>query len=161
MVQKHKKMSIIYNLYQQFMSNPDGHALFTKAVCQTAPYFSTIDPLVEEIRPGYSRVSMKKTKEVHNHIQTVHAIAMANLCELAMGMAIEASIPENKRWIPFNMNISYLKKAETDLTATCHLETPDWANIKDLPLNISVKDTNDVEVVTATITLRISDKKKK
>ena len=154
-------MSQIYNLYQQFTANPNGNALFTQAVCQTAPYFSTIDPLVEEIKPGYSRVSMKKKREVENHIQTVHAIAMANLCELAMGMAIEGSIPNDKRWIPINMNISYLKKAGTDLTATCHLEMPDWSTVKDLPLNISVKDTNDVEVVTATITLRISDKPQK
>ena len=38
-------------------------------------------------------MSLRKRRAVLNHIGTVHAIAMANLCELACGMLMEVTIP--------------------------------------------------------------------
>ena len=48
---------------------------------------------------------------MHNHIGTVHAIALCNLAELSAGVMTDATIPASMRWIPKGMTVEYLKKA--------------------------------------------------
>ena len=50
---------------------------------------------------------------MHNHIGTVHAIALCNGLEAAMGALAEATIPSDKRWIPKGMEVAYTAKATT------------------------------------------------
>jgi len=102
---------------------------------------------------------MKKRPAVHNHLKTVHAIASCNLCEFAAGICMEASIPAHRRWIPIGMQVSYLKKAKTNLTATCDLSHVDWDNCKEVICEVPVLDKDGVEVVKALITMKVSDKK--
>ena len=126
-------------------------------VSRKAPFFKSIRPQIEELRPNFIKVSMRKRKAVHNHIKTVHAIAMCNICEYAMGICAEVSIPSHRRWIPMGMEVAYLKKATTNLTATCDLSNTDW-NQSEVPCFVSVKNTEGIEVMTATITLKVTDK---
>jgi len=154
-------MNRILKLHKKFNAYPFGQIFFSKFVARMAPYFTTINPIIEEIRSGYIEVSMKKRRRVENHIKTVHAIAMCNLCEFAGGIVTEATIPKHKRWIPIGMEVAYLKKAKTNLTAICDIGNVDWDNIDVLPCFVSVRDTANVEVVTATISMKISDKKVK
>ena len=151
-------MGQLIDLYNSISSDEGGKAKFAELVCQMAPYFSTIYPEVIELRPGYSEWSMKKRREVENHLSTVHAIAVCNLCEITAGLCMEASIPENKRWIPTGLNIKYLHKAKTDLRAICVLENVDWANEQDLDLEVVVLDTDNKEVAIAIVPMRIGDK---
>ena len=143
-----------YNKIQQY---PFGKKIFSYMVSRKAPFFKSIRPQIEELRPNFIKVSMRKRKAVHNHIKTVHAIAMCNICEYAMGICAEVSIPSHRRWIPMGMEVAYLKKATTNLTATCDLSNTDW-NQSEVPCFVSVKDTKGVEVMTATITLKVTDK---
>lgn len=39
-------------------------------------------------------------RAVHNHLGTVHAIALCNLAELVMGLLVDAATPADMRWIP-------------------------------------------------------------
>lgn len=73
---------------------------------------------------------------------------------------MEASIPKNRRWIPVGMNVSYLHKAKTDLTATCDLSNVDWEKCEQVECEVSVLDTEGTEVVHATIFMKVSDRKK-
>ncbi|HEY9120475.1 MAG TPA: DUF4442 domain-containing protein [Marinobacter sp.] len=41
----------IIRLYNRMRSLPLGKTLFSRAVCQTAPYFSSISPHVESLEP--------------------------------------------------------------------------------------------------------------
>jgi len=154
-------MSTLLKTYRRFSSRPFGKKLFSLAVCWRAPYFRTIRPRVEELQPGFGRISMKNRRAVHNHIRTVHAIAMCNLCELTAGLTIDVSLPSHKRWIPMGMEVAYLHKAKTNLTATCQFELPDWEQINDFTIAVSVKDIHDQEVMKAHIKMKVSDKKKK
>lgn len=43
------------------------------------------------------------------------------------GICAEASIPIHRRWIPMGMEVAYLKKATTNLMATCDLSDVDWS----------------------------------
>ena len=102
---------------------------------------------------------MRKRKAVQNHIGTVHAIAMANLCELAAGLVTEVTIPQGMRWIPRGMTIEYLKRAETHLTAAAHLDKNEWLGAQSIGVPVTVSDANGQEVVRAVVTMYISPRR--
>ena len=77
-----------------------GKGAFSLAMGLKAPYFLTIVPSLVELRPNYAEVRIRKWWGVHNHIGTVHVIAVANGLELAMGALAEATVPAQLRWIP-------------------------------------------------------------
>lgn len=129
-------------------------------MCRRAPYFATIKPYFLELAPFVCRIGMRKRRGVENHIRTVHALAMGNLCELAAGMVTEVTIPASLRWIPRGMTIEYLRKAETDVTATARLTKTEWAQgPESVGVPVSVVDASGTEVVRAVITMHISAKK--
>lgn len=150
-------MNRVLKLYNKAKKYPFGKRIFSYMVSRAAPYFTTIRPQIEELRPNFIKVNMRKRGAIHNHLKTVHAIAMCNLCEYAMGICTESSIPNHRRWIPMGMEVAYLKKATSSLTATCDLSDADW-NQSEVPCFVSVKNTDGVEVMTAIITLKVTDK---
>jgi acyl-coenzyme A thioesterase PaaI-like protein len=156
---KGKKMNRLINTYQKCAKLPAGKRIFSKLICLKAPYFGTIKPLFKELRPGYCEVTMKKRRAVHNHIKSVHAIAMCNLSELTAGTMLEATLPQSMRWIPKGMAVEYLKIAKTDLKAVCKISTADLDQPQELPMTVQVTDTSDAEVFRAVITMHLSKKK--
>ncbi len=148
-----------YRMYRRLTRWPLGHWLFTRMVCLQAPYFSSIRPLFRDLRPRSCTVFMRKRRRVKNHIGTVHALAMGNLCELAAGLVMESTLPTDMRWIPRGMNIEYLRKAETDVTATATLVEQVWGAAGDVPVVVSVQDTRKHEVVKATIAMYVSPRR--
>jgi acyl-coenzyme A thioesterase PaaI-like protein len=145
-------------LYNKLAPYPGGRWLFSQLVSWRAPYFASIGGVFESLRAGFVEVHLKKRRKVHNHIGTVHALAIGNLCELAAGTLIEASLPKHLRWIPKGMQISYLKKAATDLRAICQIEHPELLQAGDLPMKVDVFDRHNVIVVSAVITMWLSDR---
>lgn len=137
---------------------PGGTRLFSAAVSLKAPYFATIRPLIETLEVGHIGVSMKKRRSVQNHIGTVHAIACCNLCEVAAGTLIEATLPTHLRWIPKGMTVRYLKKAETDLTATIDIDPAALNTVGDVIMPVKVTDRHGVVVVEADINMYVSQK---
>lgn len=93
-----------------------------------------------------------------NHIGTVHAIAMANLCELVAGAMTEVSVPRSMRWIPRGMKIDYLAKAETDLTGEATLPVIRDGEAQDIVVPVAVTDKSGKQVVLACITMYLSPK---
>lgn len=145
----------IIRLYNRMNRLPMGRTLFSRAVCQTAPYFSSISPQVESLEPRRCVVTMKKRRKVTNHLKTVHAIAMCNMAELAGGLMTDASIPQGARWIPSGMSVKYLKKAKTDLTATADGSELDWSQAGTVQVPVSVTDKSGQEVFHALIDMNI------
>lgn len=149
----------VLSLYRKLESMPLGGAIFARALCMQAPYFSTIAPSFGKLAPGEVVVRMKNRRAVHNHIGTVHALAVGNLCELAAGTMMEVTVPSTHRWIPKGMNIEYLKKAETDLEARCTWDgAVDDVGIE-VPVTVHVTDAKGVEVTRAVIRMWVSPKK--
>lgn len=148
------------SLYQSFGRYPMGKTLFSRALCLKAPYFSSIRPLVAELRPGHCEVHMRKRRAVTNHIGTVHAIAMCNMAELSGGLVTEVSLPAALRWIPKGMTVEYLKKAETDLVATARpLVAIAGFTGGEFPVEVLVKDQTGDTVFRARIAMWVSAKK--
>jgi len=136
-----------------------GRWLFARTVSKRAPYFGTIKPRFLDLQPRLCRASMRKRRAVENHIGTVHALAMGNLCELAAGMCTEVTIPVGMRWIPRGMTIEYLAKATTDVIATARLDKTEWTGAENVAVPVSVTDANGKEVVRAVISMYVSLRK--
>lgn len=151
-------MSNVLKIYNKVSALPMGKKIFSRAVSLKAPYFGTINPHFNELKFGKCELSIKKRRKVENHLKSVHAIAMANMCELAGGICTEVTIPDNMRWIPGSMNIEYLKIARTDLRALCEIKNTDWKNGNNYPVTVHIFDTNNTEVVRSTIQMYITEK---
>lgn len=147
-------------LWKIFGKNNFGKWLVSKIVCLKAPYFSSIKPRFISIEPGRVEVAIKKRRRVHNHIKTVHAIAMCNAAELAGGTCIDVSLSSQFRWIPVGMTVQYLKMAKTDLRIVCEVQDHQWSEPQNVIMPVSVLDEIGEEVFHADITMRISEKKR-
>ena len=151
-----------FALRKKLPDNALGNVLFSLGLVAKAPYFGTVLPLVQEMEPGYARVTAPNWFGVHNHIGTFHAIAACNLAEAAMGVLMEATTPTSHRWIPKAMQTAYLTKATTRLTAEARLaDDVDFDAITtgtDVTVSVSIVDTKGVEVVHCDITTWVTPK---
>lgn len=147
-------------MWRRLEAVPLGKAIFSRIICWKAPYFGSIRPRFEELRPGYSRVSMRKRRAVTNHIGTVHAIAMCNLAELAAGTMTEITIPASMRWLPKGMAVEYLKKAASDVEAHASVGEIAEGPGRDVPVTVEVKDRAGEVVCRAVITMWVSPRRK-
>ncbi len=132
-----------------------GPEMFSKGIAQVAPYFSTIDPEVIDLKPGYCEVMLRNQKKVHNHIGTVHAIAMCNAAELAGGMTTDVSIPKGARWIPQGMTVEYIAKAKTDLKVVCDASDVDFSQAGKIIVSVGAFDTKGTKCFNADITMNV------
>ena len=157
-------MPTVLDLWRRSQKLPQGARLFSLAFAQKAPYFATIHPRFRDIRPNYAELVIPKRRGVHNHLGTVHAIALCNGLEAAMGALAEASIPADKRWIPKGMTVSYTAKATSDITCTAETEPEQWTGDAvpdsgaDLPVTVrGVRDDGTV-VIEGVIDLWVTPK---
>ena len=153
-------MSNTLALYQRYSRWPFGNRLVSAALGIRAPYFSTIHPLILELAPGLCRVQIKDRRSVRNHFGTIHAGAMCTLSELTGGLAVDASLPQNLRWIPKEMTVRYVKKARGTLTAICSFE-PGILVPGDVPIPLQIMDSSGESVLHASILFYISERKAK
>jgi acyl-coenzyme A thioesterase PaaI-like protein len=144
-------------VFQRFGGSAFGRWLFSRLVCRQAPFFATISPLVDELAPGLCVVRLRDRRRVRNHIGTVHAIALCNAAELAGGLAIDAAVAANQRWIPKGMTVRYLRKASGTLVATARVRVPDAdAPAQDAHAIVEVRDGSGETVFDADITMWVS-----
>ncbi|CAN5690755.1 hypothetical protein BH11ACT8_BH11ACT8_18060 [soil metagenome] len=138
-----------------------GKRAFSFAFSQKAPYFSTIRARFVELRPGYVELVIPKRRAVHNHIGTVHAIALCNGLEAAMGALAEATIPDDKRWIPQGMEVTYTAKATSDITCIAETTPEQWTG-DDPEVAVRVRGVREdgTVVIEGVIRLHVTPKKK-
>lgn len=153
-------MSDTMDLYRKVTALPFGKSLFSFIFAQKAPYFWSVRPQVREVRPHHAELTIGKRRAVQNHIGTVHAIAVCNGLEAAMGLLAEATTPKDKRWIPKGMEVSYPAKSTTDLLCTADTDPADWEQGGDVPVRVRAIREDGTVVVEGVITIYVSDRKK-
>ena len=147
--------------WQRLQRWPAGEWLFSRAVCWRAPYFATIAPRITRLEPNLCEARLRDRRAVHNHIGTVHAIALCNLAELCAGVMTDASLPPGMRWIPKGMSVRYLKKARGTLRgcARPEFEPRAAAEAYGLPVLVEVRDAADEVVFDARVEMWLSPSK--
>ena len=78
-------MTAVLDLWRKTSALPLGNRVFSIAFSQKAPYFASIRPRFTVIEPDRAELVIRKRRRVHNHLGTVHAIALCNGLEAAMG----------------------------------------------------------------------------
>src|ERR1700712_4929817 len=131
-------MSQVLSLWQKCASIPVvGTRVFSFAFAQKAPYFFSVRPRFRVLEPNRAELLVPDRRGVHNHLGTVHAIALCNGLEAAMGALAEATIPSTKRWIPKGMTVSYTAKAVGDITCIAETDAEQWTSSDpDLPVRV-------------------------
>lgn len=141
-------MPTVLHLWNRLSPLPGGARLFSVAFSRKAPYFATIRPRFTVLEPNHVELVVPRRRRVHNHIGTVHAIALCNGLEAAMGALAEATIPADKRWIPKGMEVTYTAKATSDITCIAETDAAQWTGDEpDLPVRVrGVRDDGTVVV---------------
>ena len=148
-----------FDLYQRIAKLPAGKRLFSLLYSVKAPYFATVRPVVREVRPNYAELSIRNRKRVHNHIGTLHAIAVCNGLEAAMGLVAAATCPADKRWLPRGLQVSYLAKSTTDLLCIAETDPAQWAATPgDVDIKVKAVRTDGVVVVEGVIPVYVTEK---
>ena len=152
-------MPDVLQLWNKLSPLPQGERLFSIAFSQIAPYFATISPRFTVVEPNRAELVIRKRRKVHNHIKTVHVIAICNGLEAAMGALAEASVPADKRWIPKGMEVAYTAKATSDITCIAETDPEQWGgDDPDLPVRVRGVREDGTVVVEGVIRLWVTPK---
>ncbi|MHA6204557.1 hotdog fold domain-containing protein [Dyella soli] len=155
-------MSQALSLYRRLLAVPGGRWLYGRLISFKAPYFATIAPRFVALEPGRCAVDIRDRRRVHNHIGTVHAIALCNVAELTAGMMTDVTIPPAMRWIPRGMTVEYLAKARGTMHAVAMPmgAATESASGYAWPVAVRVHDDGGQEVFRARIDMWVAPRAK-
>lgn len=142
-------------LWTRLTPLPGGKALFSFLLGRMTPYSGSIGARVAELTSGFCRVTLRDRRRVRNHLGSIHAIALANLAEMASGLAVLVGLPANVQGIVTGFSISYLKKARGLLTAECRAERLDVTVEQEYEAAVAVTDAQGDVVARATARWRL------
>ena len=152
-------MPAVLTLWNKLSALPQGERLFSLVFSRKAPYFATIRPRFTVVEPNRAELVIGKRRRVHNHIGTVHAIALCNGLEAAMGALAESTIPRGKRWIPKGMEVAYTAKADSDITCIAETDPAQWTSgDPELPVRVRGVRRDGTVVVEGVIRLWVTEK---
>lgn len=136
-------------LWKKLHTLPCGKWLFSRALGKKIPYTGSIGSIVEELEPGYAKVSMRDRKCVRNHLRSVHAVALMNLAEFTSGLATIGALPSTLRGILVGFRIEYLKKARGKLTATSRCAVPNTTERVEHTVEVQIQNADGDTVCRA------------
>jgi acyl-coenzyme A thioesterase PaaI-like protein len=130
---------------------PGGKMLFSRMVGRMAPYTGSIHPYVSVLRSGYCEVQMHDRRNVRNHLDCIHAVALANLAEVAGNLALAYSLPDDARFIVSGMDIEYVKKARGTITGIGESPVPRTSVRAQFDVPVTLRDAKGDEVARAVL----------
>jgi acyl-coenzyme A thioesterase PaaI-like protein len=109
-------------LWRRLAPLPGGKTVFSFLLGWMTPYSGSIGARVAELAPGYCRATLRERRRIRHQLGAIHAMALANLAEMAGGLAVLVGLAPGIQGIVTGCSITYLKKARGRLTAECRAE---------------------------------------
>jgi uncharacterized protein (TIGR00369 family) len=156
-----KPGNFIRDSWDRLSRLPGGKALFSRLVGTAAPYTGSMGARVKELSRGYARVELADRRKVRNHLDCIHAIALANLAELTGNVAVAYTLPDDARFIVAGMSIEYLKKARGTITGTASCPLFGSSEKSEHDIEVSMTDRSGDEVARATLRTLVGPKKRR
>ena len=143
-------------LWRRLAGLPGGAWLFSRFLGRMVPYSGTLGAKVVRLDPGHALVGLRDRRRVRNHLGSVHAIALANLGELASGLATLTALPPGVRGIVTGIRVEYLKKARGPLVAETRVDMPPIRSVTDYQVLADIRDRDEVVVARVHATWRLA-----
>ena len=150
--------NIVRALWDKLEPLPGGKRLFSKLIGKVAPYTGSIDARVQELKPGYSKITLQDKPRLRNHLDCVHAVALVNLAEVTGNLALSYMLPDEARFIVAGLSIEYIKKSRGVITGTCHSPLIRTAEKKEYPIDVIMKNSSGEIVATAKLQTLVGPK---
>jgi acyl-coenzyme A thioesterase PaaI-like protein len=141
--------------WARLSGKPGGRWLFSRMVGRMAPYTGTLRARVDTLEPGYARVVLRERRGLRNHLRSVHAIALANLGELASGLAGTMAMPAGVRGIPVSLTIDFIRKARGTLTAEGRARLPAVDGPTDAEVSAEIRNAEGDVVANVRVLWRL------
>jgi len=108
--------------------------LVTKAVGETIPFVDTAGCFVEAYRPRRVAVRLDNEQRLRNHLEGLHAAALALLAETATGLVVALNVPDGSSPLLRTMDVSFDEFARSAVRAEATLTDDEGAQIQSRPL---------------------------
>jgi acyl-coenzyme A thioesterase PaaI-like protein len=96
--------------------------LLNRVMSRAVPFNAPHHIRIISIRPGSTKVLLPYRRVNKNHVNGIHACALATLCEFTIGMSLITLISESRyRIILKNLNLEYHYQAKMDVIAEFEL----------------------------------------
>ena len=142
----------LLRIWSRCQKLPMGKFIFSRILGMTIPYTGSIKAHVESLEPGRAVVVLADRRRVRNHLDSVHAIALANMAELSTGLAMISGLPHGVNAILVGLTVSYEKKARGELRAECQCSVPRGDVRQEVAIDTEITDQNGDVVTRATAT---------
>src|SRR5262249_42216239 len=134
---------------------PFGRAIFRRLFRAQVPYSGSIRATVLVLEPGHAQLAMQDRRTLRNHLGSIHAAALANLGELASGLAMTTAVPAGVRAIALGLSCEYVKKARGTLVAESRVQVPEVRGDLDHEVTAEIRDGQGEVVATARVRWRL------
>ena len=150
--------AMLRQTWQRLSPLPGGKWLFSRILGRMVPYTASIGATVTALEPGFARVELRDRRRVRNHLDSIHAVALMNLGEVATGLAMLVGLPATVRGIVTGLSITFLKKARGRLTAECRCPIPTVTADQTYDAEATITDVAGDVVARATAHWRLGPK---
>jgi acyl-coenzyme A thioesterase PaaI-like protein len=133
--------------YWHILENkPFGKAIFSYVVGYLIPYTGSIKPYIMQAKQGFAEVILHDKKSVRNHLNSIHAIALANLGEVTTGIALHFSLNNHARAILTELKVIFLKKARGVIYSRAQINMEEIKKFGEITIKATLSDHTREEI---------------
>lgn len=141
----------LLNRWTSLIAQPGGAERFSAEVAAMAPYTGSIAPRIRALGPGLAVVSMGDRPPLRNHLGAIHAVALANLGEIACCLAFLTGQADGTNVTLIGLAIEVHAQAMGPVTARCRCSAlpPQPNSCSSIEARIDGEDGELLATVTA------------
>lgn len=146
----------ILSLWRRLDEVPGGRWLFHRILWRQVPYSGSTGARIVALEPGRTVIELPDRRRVRNHLRSIHALALANVGELASGIAMLTALPPGVRGIVVRMDVEFTKKARGTVRASSRVEVPEVREPLEHAVAAEMRDAEDEPVARVRVVWRLA-----